>query len=390
MVVPLGPPPVRDPDLLGAPSEAAEAAEAEAATPLPRCCYPGLRCEAGQRQYKILITQGERKVSKQKLSWMYRNVRETLLEGLRSREEECGYKTFVHVPDNDTENGKYPVQMRRGDVLIHIGLEGRGDFVQLCRRTFARRKVYCIEMFLEPAPKPSLGQGVCEIWTYSHGNLWSFPAASQLWNRAAGALVEPPLVRFVPPGFVVKEESVAKSYEASELHWGFIGAVGGMQRRRLECLEHLQKLFPKLESYHAWNLQQWRSLTANPNLAFFNIHQDCNNQSRPEEQKPLETVRISGLLSAGFFVVTEEINQLDAEAYDGIVYVEKNMWLPLESWSVELRRLLSNSEGLTRYVQKAQRTFQRKFAARRILEDAQAPRRAHGGSRARSGDWREG
>eukprot|EP00913_Durusdinium_trenchii_P030971 g29008.t1 len=163
--------------------------------------------------YKILITQGERKVSKQKLSWMYRNVRETLLEGLRSREEECGYKTFVHS----------------------LFKEGRGDFVQLCRRTFARRKVYCIEMFLEPAPKPSLGQGVCEIWTYSHGNLWmlgvwSFPAASQLWNRAAGALVEPPLVRFVPPGFVVKEESVAKSYEASELHWGFIGAVGGMQR----------------------------------------------------------------------------------------------------------------------------------------------------------------
>ena len=68
----------------------------------------------------------------------------------------------------------------------------------------------------------------------------------------------------------------------------------------------------------------------------------------------------------------------------------RNMWLPLESWSVELRRLLSNSEGLTRYVQKAQRTFQRKFAARRILEDAQAPRRAHGGSRARAGDWREG
>ena len=27
--------------------------------------------------------------------------------------------------------------------------EGRGDFVQLCRRTFARRKVYCIDMLLE-------------------------------------------------------------------------------------------------------------------------------------------------------------------------------------------------------------------------------------------------
>lgn len=66
--VPLGPPPVRDPDLLGAPSEAAEAAEAEAATPLPRCCYPGLRCEAGQRQYKILITQGERKATWKEVS----------------------------------------------------------------------------------------------------------------------------------------------------------------------------------------------------------------------------------------------------------------------------------------------------------------------------------
>ena len=64
---------------------------------------------------------------------MYRNVRETLLEGLRSREEACGYKTFVHVPDNDTENGKYPVQMRRGDVLIHIGLEpGRAIFSAAC------------------------------------------------------------------------------------------------------------------------------------------------------------------------------------------------------------------------------------------------------------------
>lgn len=181
----------------------------EAAPAVPeflKCCHPGIRCETQARRYRIVVMQGERPPNR--LRWMYRSVRESLLEGLRSREKECGYSTQPLLPSNFTQASQILATLRPGDVVIHIGVEWRGQFFQLCRRQLARRKIYCIHHHLasrsqEHASKDPLlkrnwfgnclfqvsefilraeengednhtaGKGVCEVWSHTQGNLWS-------------------------------------------------------------------------------------------------------------------------------------------------------------------------------------------------------------------------
>ena len=61
-------------------------------------------------------------------------------------------------------------------------------------------------------------------------------------------------------------------------------------------------------------------------LIFFNFHKACNDSRVPKSQKPLETVRISQSLASGVLVVFEEVNDLDAKLFEGMVLFEKNMW----------------------------------------------------------------
>ena len=176
------------------------------------CCYPGIRCQKTGRPYKIIVSQGEKKT--RILSWMYAPVRDTLWQGLKSRELECGYRTHSFVPANMSLNGKYTVYPERGDVIIHIGEIWEEEFARICQQDFALKEVYCIWYYLEAGPLPFLEiarKGVCEVWTYTHGNLqnivnWTVPFSeaddSRLSNVLPNFINFPPLVRFVPPGFL--------------------------------------------------------------------------------------------------------------------------------------------------------------------------------------------
>ncbi|CAK9053178.1 Sodium channel protein type 11 subunit alpha (NaN) (Sensory neuron sodium channel 2) (Sodium channel protein type XI subunit alpha) (Voltage-gated sodium channel subunit alpha Nav1.9), partial [Durusdinium trenchii] len=340
------------------------------------CCYPGLRCNPKEETYKILITQGERKDGK--LSWMYRFVRLSLLAALRSREQECGYETLVFVPENISQNGNLPITLTKGDVLIHIGLQWREAFARLCRRHLMPKEIYCVEYFLEPQSDTGPTAGICEVWTYTHGNLWEHGA----WMTPNHTWPRPPLIRFVPPGFLNGHHARVRTYEVSDLQWGYIGLLGkkGWQRRH-QCFDHLQEVLPTLERYDAWNLEEWRRFEDLPNLAFINFHKDCNDPRKavvpvlkpfPLERKSLETVRMAELLSSGYFVVSEEVNPMDAALYDGMVFVEKNLWQPNETWSAQLRELLSNSSQLNAWSAQAFASFKSKFNPQKLLQDAQA------------------
>lgn len=189
------------------------------------CCYNGIRCNVAHRRediYRIIVSHGER--NDKHLSYMYAPVRETLVQGLKSREKECGYETLVYVPKNASLNGKYTISPRKGDVIIHIGRAWGRGFAHKCLQEFATNEIYCIHYFLEPGIWPYLWNAwstVCEVWTYTHGNMenlvhWEKPKSPEK-SRGPG-----PLVRFVPPGFLNKSFS-AETYDVSKLSWIFTG-----------------------------------------------------------------------------------------------------------------------------------------------------------------------
>eukprot|EP00913_Durusdinium_trenchii_P006515 g6120.t1 len=202
---------------------------------------------------------------------MYRFVRLSLLAALRSREQECGYETLVFVPENISQNGNLPITLTKGDVLIHIGLQWREAFARLCRRHLMPKEIYCVEYFLEPQSDTGPTAGICEVWTYTHGNLWEHGA----WMTPNHTWPRPPLIRFVPPGFLNGHHARVRTYEVSDLQWGYIGLLGkkGWQRRH-QCFDHLQEVLPTLERYDAWNLEEWRRFEDLPNLAFINFHKE--------------------------------------------------------------------------------------------------------------------
>ena len=237
------------------------------------CCYNGIRCNVSHRRediYRNIVSHGERK--DKRLSWMYAPVRETLLQGLKSREKECGYETLVYVPENASLSGKYTIYPRKGDVIIHIGNAWGREFAHKCLQEFAAKEIYCIHYFLEPG-----------IWPY-------------LWNA-------------------------------------------------------------------------WRTICEVWTYTFFNFHQACN-KSLPREQKALETIRVSQSLNSGVLLVSEDVNDIDAGLYEGMVLFEENMWLDYANWSFHLRELLNSSAKLSAYSARAFDLFKMRFSSRQIMDDA--------------------
>ena len=333
------------------------------------CCYNGIRCNVSHRRediYRIIVSHGERK--DKHLSWMYAPVRETLLQGFKSREKECGYETLVYVPENASLNGKYTIYPRKGDVIIHIGNAWGREFAHQCLQEFAANEIYCIHYFLEPGIWPYLWNAwstICEVWTYTHGNMENLVQ----WEKGFGRLAfekSAPLVRFVPPGFLNKSQAAPRTYNVSKLSWIF---TGFKSKSRAGCWQHLKTLFKGRMYNKVWNEDQWNKLLETKNLLFFNFHQACN-KSLPREQKPLETIRVSQSLNSGVLLVSEDVNDIDAGLYEGIVLFEENMWLDYANWSFHLRELLNSSAKLSAYSARAFDLFKMRFSPRQIMDDA--------------------
>ena len=296
-----------------------------AVTSKPRsnaCCYNRIRCNVSHRRediYRIIVSHGERK--DKHLSWMYAPVRETLLQGLKSREKECGYETLVYVPENASLNGKYTIYARKGDVIIHIGNAWGREFAHKCLQEFAAKEIYCIHYFLEPGIWPYLWNAwstICEVWTYTHGNMENLVQ----WEKGFGSTLR----------HSSKDGCTTKS---------------GTRISGTNC---------------------WRQRTC-CFLLFFNFNQACN-KSLPREQKSLETIRVSQSLNSGVLLVSEDVNDIDAGLYEGMVLFEENMWLDYANWSFHLRELFNSSEKLSAYSARAYDLFKMRFSPRQIMDDA--------------------
>lgn len=338
------------------------------------CCFKGIRCDPDD-SYNIFVIQSERKDGRLKL--MYAPITQSLVTGLQSREEECGYTTIKVLPETKSDIFKYPVMPRSGDVIIYVGTLNSTTFMNRCRTQMIPNKTYCIWYQVEPREWPNaslspLEDSVCEVWEYTRGNT---PKA--------------PLVRYVPPGFLPTEADEttndqlvmrrAQSMNPATLQWYFIGRLGPIRQKcwdKLQSLKYFRKHelnkipqggakgYPKV-----YTMEDWRNLGRNlKNVIFLNIHQACN-RDQPLETKPLETVRLAQLLSLGFTVISEEANSLDSELYKDIVLVEKDIFHE-KKWSPSLVRLLQNKSALVEWQLSAYHLFKQLFRPSKLLHDA--------------------
>ena len=136
------------------------------------------------------------------LTAMYAPMLDTILQGLRSKEEQCSYRTVAVLPKHLSENGNYGV-LEAGDVILHIGLEYEENFTRRCQEEFAPN-VYCI-LFQTEHRSIQAPQGLCEVWEYTRANR---PTA--------------PVVRYVPPGFLPLEVTVAENDRQPDCQYIFV------------------------------------------------------------------------------------------------------------------------------------------------------------------------
>ncbi|CAJ1387988.1 unnamed protein product [Effrenium voratum] len=344
---------------------------------VPRtCCYKGIRCDPLDF-YQIFIIQGERPDGRLKL--MYAPITDSLLRGLQSREGECGYKTWRMLPPRKQDTFNFSVfnssGPRPGDVVLFVGTLFSPNFTARCENQWAPNRIFCIWYQVEPRDYPnasrSPGEGVCEVWDYTHG------------NDPRGRVV-----RYVPPGFVPAEDTEelndqmvrkrAQSLKPMSLLWYFIGRLGP---ERQKCWDHFQtlKYFQKHELKKipkggdkgyppVYTRDDWKKLGRLKNAVFLNFHQACN-RSQPLETKPLETVRLAQLLSLGFLVVSEEVNLLDAELYKDTIIIEKHIFDD-QRWSPFLQSLLKNRSALVDFQWQSYQLFKQRFAPAALLRSA--------------------
>ncbi|CAJ1442388.1 unnamed protein product [Effrenium voratum] len=323
-------------------------------------CCAGIRC--GGKPYRILVVHGQHKAYN--LTAMYAPMLDTILQGLRSKEEQCSYRTVAVLPKHLSENGNYGV-LEAGDVILHVGLEYEENFTRRCQEEFAPN-VYCI-LFQTEHRSIQAPQGLCEVWEYTRANR---PTA--------------PVVRYVPPGFLPLEVAVAENDRQVQqaaaslaafggkggLQWIF---VGSMPRKRRSCWQHLRAM-PELghvQFRHVngiFQAQKWKDLAwGQGRKLFLNMHKKCNASG---SSPPLETNRVSTLLSFGGVVVSERVNSEDARMFEDVILVEENLFGSYSDWSPRLRELLEDPAKLAEFQVSAYKTFKRRFQPEKLLADA--------------------
>ncbi|CAE7209475.1 unnamed protein product, partial [Symbiodinium pilosum] len=297
---------------------------------------------------------------------------ETVFRGLQSRDAECGYRVFLMATFHVDQNLRYPEEPKKGDVVILVGHESSTKFKEQCATIFSQRQVYCIWYFSEHDIQGKLNftfPGLCEIWEYTRANS---PFAR--------------VVRYIPAGFLPVESTVegndAMVAENVE-HWKNLSAkdmklnlqfVGSLSSARILCWEHLKtvKLFHTLMNVNVWGRDHYRALGRQKDTVFLNMHRHCNNGSMypPGVTPPLETVRLSLMLSVGAVVISEQTNDADAAVFDGVVLFEPQLSQPSNTWATNLQKLLADPQEIARWQLQAYNRFKTKFSPKQIMLDA--------------------
>ena len=105
-------------------------------------------------------------------------------------------------------------------------------------------------------------------------------------------------------------------------------------------------------------------------------HQRCG-----DARAPLESFRLSQILSFGGLVVAEASDADDAALFADIVRVEKKFY---GDWSPETRKLLADGDALAAYKRRAFDLYRRRFAPEALLRSVDA-----WNERGAPGDWQD-
>ena len=327
-----------------------------------------LRCCPGE-PYTIAVLQGERKDGR--LQQMYRPIHETLRLGFAAREHECGYQ--VKIARTTGRSIGVAQSLRAGDVLIWIGvhheeqfLRGKnarwGKHLEGGAPALAGRGVYVISYQTEFFPLVAY-RGAAEVWTYTHATHFRRKAPRRYPKRV------------VPPGFVAPlfaPPPLADSGPAREL------TFFGTHRAGRECPKYERDkgrvpaggAIPLKIFNNVWRQAEWERVTRERRAsAYISFHKHCGNSL-----SPLESFRLSQLLSFGALVVAEDSDAADVALYKDIVIVERDFY---REWSPETRDLLADGAAILAFKRKALALYKQRFAPLALLQKVDAWNERH-------------
>ena len=210
---------------------------------------------------------------------------------------------------------------------------------------------------------------VDEVWDYSEVNL-------QLCARVPHA----PTLRFLPPGAITGAtndvhatagaRATTGSKEREPLDGGggaapqaiFLGDVTLDERAR--CFTSLRPLVRAVND--VWSESALRRLVAStPPPLFINLHKKC---MPPDGRQPLESVRLSQLLTLGALVVSQHAHERDEARYEGLVD-----FVSLAEMPQAIRKLQQRTDLADLAAERAAR-FRERFEPRALVTRALAQR----------------
>ena len=128
-------------------------------------------------------------------------------------------------------------------------------------------------------------------------------------------------------------------------------------------------LLSDFEQLPVWGTE-WSALPRHPGVVYLNMHRHCNDSSMYQHSPlPLETVRLSLLLSMGAVVISEKSNDNDTKIFEDLVLFEPNLFSNLP-WSPKVQKVLSDKQAYLAWQTNAYKLFKDKFNPRQVMLDA--------------------
>lgn len=309
-----------------------------------------------------------------KLRFMYAPLIQTLARGLNASGAAV---TVESITDEKARNQRFVASMTKlgvGDTFIWVGPKQHYQPPwQQMRANGVVTVYYQTEplgtipgCFLPPNRKPFIpppGERaiVDEVWDYSRWNL------QQCLPHAAKAGIT---LRHVPPGFIgdgpmplgLPRAMSSSSPIPLPPRAYFLGDVELEQRKA--CFAPLRHLVtPVNDVWDERALSELMSRGGDGPVVFLNLHKRCE---KPEVTQPLESVRLSQLLSFGGLLVSQRSNPTDEAAYEGLV-----TFAPRASLQKEVTALLRRG-NLSEIARERAALFQQRFLPEKIIARALA------------------
>ena len=175
--------------------------------------------------------------------------------------------------------------------------------------------------------------------------------------------------RVVPPGFVEPPFPPPQIDAAPANALTFVGKGRGGRDKR--CPREFvgrppaNGALPVTNINSAWSDDEWaRVARERRTSAFLTYHQRCG-----DARAPLESFRLSQILSFGGLVVAENSDTEDVALFEDIIRVEKKFY---GDWSKETRQLLADGDALAAYKRRAFDLYRQRFAPEALLRRVDA------------------